>query len=178
MAITGGGNYLEDLRPGDVFVHGRGRTVSELDNYLVTLMTLNTAQAHFNRDYMARMLEGAYRERLVMGAVTMAICIGLSSEDLSENAIAELGYTAIAFPAPVFHGDTLYAETEVLAVEEADRPDAGIVRCRVTGRKQDGSTVFVGERTLLVKRRSHWGERDRQFLRSRLPRELQDWGED
>ncbi len=177
MAITGGGNYFEDLQPGQVFVHARGRTVSELDNYLVTLLTLNTAQAHFNREYMARMMEGAFPERLVMGAVTMSICIGLSSEDLSENAIADLEYTAVSFPAPVFHGDTIHAETEVLEVREADRPDAGIVRCRVTGRKQDGSTVFVGERTFLVKRRSHWQERDRQFLSSRLPAGLEGWAE-
>lgn len=164
MGITGAGNYFEDFRVGQVFRHGRGRTVSELDNYLITLMTLNTAQAHFNRDYVARLMDGAFPERLVMGAVTMAICIGLSSEDVSENAIADLGYTAIAFPNPVFHGDTLYAETEVLEVKDADRPDAGVVRCRVTGWNQDGKTVFVGERTFLVKKRAHWLERDRQFI--------------
>lgn len=163
MGITGG-SYFEDFRVGQRFVHGRGRTVSELDNYLITLMTLNTAQAHFNREYAARLMGGAFPERLVMGAVTMAVCIGLSSEDLSENAIADLGYTGVAFPNPVFHGDTLYAETEVLEVSDADRPDAGIVRCRVTGRNQDGKTVFVGERTFLVKKRAYWEERDRGFI--------------
>lgn len=163
MAITGK-NYFENLRVGQKFAHPRGRTISELDNYLITLITLNTAQAHFNREYATRLMGGAFPERLVMGAVTMAVCIGLSSEDLSENAIGDLGYTGISFPNPVFHGDTLYTETEVLELRDADRPDAGIVRCRVTGRNQDGKTVFIGERIFLVKKRAYWEERDRRFI--------------
>ena len=159
MALTGNGNYIEDFEVGDVYKHSRGRTVSEMDNHLSTHMTMNTAQAHFNKEYMKTMMDGIFPERLVMGGFTMAIVVGLTAQYISENAIADLEYTAIRNLAPVFHGDTLFAETEILEVKESEvRPDAGILRCKIRGRNQTGKQVWEGERTLLIKKRSYWDD--------------------
>ncbi len=161
MGITGDRNYFEDFQAGDVLEHVRGRTVTNFDNYLVTHMTMNTAQAHFNIDYARQMMGGAFSERLVVGPATIAIVIGLTSEDMSENAFMDLGLTGIKLPNPVFAGDTLYAKSEVLETRESgERPDAGVVRYRFTGWKADGKTVVEGERTILVKKRASWAARD------------------
>jgi itaconyl-CoA hydratase len=161
MGVTGTGNYFEDFEPGDVIEHVRGRTVTDFDNYWVTHMTMNTAQAHFNLDYARQMMGGAFSERLVVGPASIAIVVGLTSEDLSENAFMDLGLTGIKLPNPVYAGDTLYARSEVLETREsADRPDAGVVRYRFIGRKSDGKTVVEGERTVLVKKRASWAARD------------------
>ena len=160
MGVTGRGNYFEDFTAGDVFEHVRGRTVTDLDNYLVTHMTMNTAQAHFNLPYARGMMGGAFKERLVVGPCTVAIVIGLTSEDMSENAFLDLGLTGIKLPNPVFAGDTLWAKSEVLETRESDRRDAGIVRYRFTGWKDEGTTVVEGERTILVKKRAHWATAD------------------
>jgi itaconyl-CoA hydratase len=161
MGITGTGNYFEDFRQGDVVEHVRGRTVTNMDNYLVTHLTMNTAQAHFNLDYARQMMDSAFAERLVVGPCTIAIVVGLTSEDMSENAFVDLGMTAIKLPNPVFAGDTLHAKSEVLETRESDvRPDAGVVRYRFTGWKGDGKAVVEGERTVLVKKRAYWAARD------------------
>jgi len=161
MGLTSAGSYFEDFQIGDVYEHPRGRTVTNLDNYLVTHMTMNTAQAHFNLEYARRMLGGHFAERLVVGPCTIAIVVGLTSEDMSENAFADLGLTAIRLPNPVFAGDTLYARSEVLEIRDAaERPDAGVVRYRFTGWKDGGTVVVEGERTVLVKRRAHWSKAD------------------
>ena len=160
MGITGTGNYFEDFQVGDVLEHARGRTVTDTDNYLVTHMTMNTAQAHFNLPYARQMMGGAFAERLVVGPCTIAIVVGLTSEDMSENAFMDLGMTGIRLPNPVFAGETLKARSEVLEVREGDRPDAGIVRYRLTGCKDGGTPVVEGERTILVKKRAHWAKGD------------------
>jgi acyl dehydratase len=100
-----------------------------------------------------------FGQRLVFGLVTGSICIGLATQDTAENALAELELTGIRFTAPVFHGDTLYAFTEVIEKRDSDREDAGVVRFKHWGTKQDGKIVFEGERTVLIKRRSHWGSK-------------------
>jgi itaconyl-CoA hydratase len=100
-----------------------------------------------------------FGQRLVFGLVTGSVCLGLATQDTAENALAELNMTGIRFTAPVFHGDTLYTYTEVLEKRDADRTDAGIVRFKHWGTKQDGTVVFEGERTVLIKRRSHWGNK-------------------
>jgi acyl dehydratase len=111
---------------------------------------MNTAHAHFNEHAMKNT---AYGQRLVFGLVTGSIVIGLATQDVAENAIAELALDKMRFKGPVFHGDTLYAYTEVLATEETDRADAGIVRFKHRGVNQDGAVVFECERTVLVRRR-------------------------
>ena len=154
--LTGTDNYFENFAVGDVFRHARGKTVTEMDGVLLTNLVMNTAQSHFNEDAMR---DREFGQRIVFGGVTASMIVGLSSQDTAENAIAELGMTAVRFRSPVFHGDTLYATTEVLAVEAADRPDAGVVTFAHTGTKADGTVVFTGERRVLLKRASHWRDR-------------------
>ncbi len=155
-ALTGKGNYFEDFAPGAVMRHARGKTVSELENVLITNLVMNTAQGHFNEHAMADTMFG---KRITFGGVTASLVIGLASEDTSENALAELSLDKIRFTNPVFHDDTIYAYTEVLGAEPSEREDAGIVRFRHWGINQDDKTVFEGERSVLVKRRSHWADR-------------------
>jgi itaconyl-CoA hydratase len=155
-SLTGGDNYFEDFRFGDAFEHARGKTVTEMDNVLITNLVMNTAQGHFNEDRMAR---GPMQHRIVFGGITAAMCIGLAMQDTGENALEELSLDKIRFPLPVFHGDTLYAFSEVLATEESARGDAGIVTFRHWGLNQEGKRVFEGERRVLLKRRSHWEQR-------------------
>jgi acyl dehydratase len=95
----------------------------------------------------------------VFGLITASIVFGLSSQDTAEHALAELGCTGLRFRSPVHHGDTLYAYTEVLSTVPAERDDAGVVRFHHWGVLHDGRVVFEGERSVLVKRRSHWGNR-------------------
>lgn len=155
-ALTGRDNYFENFTVGQVFEHARGKTVTEMDNVLLTHLVMNTAQGHFNED---RMRGTEFGRRIVFGGITAAIVIGLASQDTGENALDELGMDGIRFPAPVFHGDTLYAFTEVLATEDADRDDAGIVTFRHWGANDRDQIVFEGTRRVLLKRASHWGTR-------------------
>ncbi len=154
--LTGTGNYFEDFSPGQRMRHARGTTVGEVENQLLTKLVMNTADAHFNEEKMQATPFGG---RLVFGLVTGSMVIGLATQDTAENALAELGLDALKFRAPVFHGDTLTAYTEVLEVRDGEREDGGIVRFKHWGLKQDGTVVFEGEREVLLKRRSHWGER-------------------
>jgi len=154
--LTGRDNYFEDFVVGAKLRHARGTTVGEVENQLLTKLVLNTADAHFNED---RMRGTPFGGRLVFGLVTGSIVLGLATQDTAENALAELGLDKLRFRAPVVHGDTLYAYTEVLETRAAEREDAGIVRFKHWGVKQDGTVVFEGERTVLVKRRSHWAKR-------------------
>jgi acyl dehydratase len=154
--LTGGDNYFEDFTVGDVYEHARGKTVTEMDNVLITNLVMNTAQGHFNEDRMAR---SPFKHRITFGGITASLVIGLASQDTGENALMELGLDRIRFPAPVYHGDTLYAFTEVLVKSDGDRADAGEVRFRHWGINQDQKVVFEGERRVLIKRRDHWEKR-------------------
>src|SRR5258708_4551752 len=117
--------YYEDFAIGDVFRHALGRTISETDNTWFTLLTMNTNQVHFNLHYAQ---QSTFGRLLVNSGLTLAIVLGLSVADTSQNAIANLGWTDIVLPHPVFVGDTLYAESRVLELREsASRPYAGIV---------------------------------------------------
>lgn len=119
------GRFLEDFEVGDTFTSRLGRTISETDNTWFTLLTMNTNQTHFNAEYAART---EFERPLVVSSLTLAIVLGLSVADTSENAIANLGWDQIVLPKPVFAGDTLWAESEVLSVRESrSRPDCGIV---------------------------------------------------
>jgi acyl dehydratase len=154
--LTGRDNYFEDFVPGTVMRHARGKTVGETENVLITNLVMNTAQGHFNEHLMK---DSSFGTRLSFGGVNFSLAIGLASQDTSENALADLGMDKIRLRAPVVHGDTLYAYSEVLEVGDAERPDAGIVRFRHWALNQHDQLVFEGERRVLVKRRSHWGDK-------------------
>lgn len=156
MPLTGDDNHFEDFAPGAVYEHARGKTVTEMDGVLITNLVMNTAQGHFNAHQMQGSPQG---QRIVFGGVTIAMVIGLAMQDTGEQALAELALTGIRFRIPVHHGDTLYAFSEVLETRDSDRDDAGIVRFLHRGLNQERQLVFEGERTVLVKRRSHWAER-------------------
>jgi itaconyl-CoA hydratase len=146
--------FFEDFTPGERMRHARGTTVGEVENQLLTKLVLNTSQAHFNEHAMAGSPLG--EGRLVFGLVTGSIVIGLATQDTAEHALAEVGLDRVRFTAPVHHGDTLYAYTEVLATDDSDQADAGLVRFKHWGTNQEGTIVCEAERTVLVKRRSHW----------------------
>jgi itaconyl-CoA hydratase len=145
-------SFVEDFTVGDRWRHARGTTVGEVESQLLTKLVLNTAQAHFNEHAMAGSPFGD--GRLVFGLVTGSLVVGLATQDTAEEAIAEVGLTDVRFTTPVHLGDTLYALTEVEAVEHADRADAGIVRFRHWGVNQRDEVVFEAVRTVLVRRRS------------------------
>lgn len=152
-ALTGKDNYFEDFTVGDVFRHARGKTVTEMDGVLLTHLVMNTAQGHFNEHLMTQTPFGG---TIVFGGVVAAVVIGLAYEDTGEQALAEIGLTGVRFRAPVHHGDTLYATSEVIDTSVAERDDAGIVAFRHLGVNQKDDMVFEGERCVLLKRKSHW----------------------
>src|SRR5215217_3628477 len=145
------GKYFDELEVGMKFQHA-GRTVTEMDNVLFSALTMNTQPLHVNEDYASKTEFG---QRLVNGLYTLGLVVGLSVADLTEGTIvANLGYDKVTHPNPVFHGDTIYAETEVLDKREsASKPDRGIVRLKQTGRKPDGTVVVELERTVLFLKR-------------------------
>ena len=159
MSLTGSNNYFEDFAPGEIFRHARGKTMCEQDNVGITLQVLNTADAHFDENLMQKggMDGRGWNSRLQFGGVTISMIIGLSMQDTGENALRELGLNKIRLKAPVFHGDTLYAFSEVLNVEDGDDEKAGIVTFRHTGINQKDEVVFEGERRTLVKRKTFYG---------------------
>jgi acyl dehydratase len=158
MALTGDSNYFENFAPGQVIRHARGKTMCEQDNVGITLMVLNTAEGHFNEHAMQKNAMGreGWNSRLQFGGVTISMVVGLAMQDTGENALAELKLDRIRLKSPVFHGDTLYAFTEVLETRDADREDAGVVTFKHYGVNQRDQVVFEGERTVLIKRRSHY----------------------
>jgi itaconyl-CoA hydratase len=145
------GRYYEDFRVGDVYQHPLGRTISEADNTWFTLLTLNTNQMHFNAHYAEASTFGRV---LVNSGLTVALVLGMSVSDTSQNAIANLGWTDITLPHPVFVGDTLYAESRILDKREsASRPYAGIVGVQTRGLNQAGDVVVTYKRSFLVYKR-------------------------
>jgi acyl dehydratase len=155
-ALTGRDNYFEDFEVGLVMRHARGKTIEGLENVLITNLVMNTAQGHFNEHQMK---SSPYKGRLSYGGVNFSVAMGLAMQDCGENALAELSMDNIRLTTPVVHGDTLYAYSEVLETKDADREDAGIVTFRHYGVNQDDKLVFTGERTMLIKRRSHWADK-------------------
>lgn len=146
------GKYYEDLVVGTHFKHSLGRTVSEADNVLFSSLTMNPQPLHLNEQFASTTQFG---RRLVNGIFTMGLVVGLSVTDLTDGTIiANLGYEKVNHPHPVFHGDTIYAETEVLEKRESkSKPDRGIVRIKQIGRNQDGLIVVELERTVLFLKR-------------------------
>ena len=153
-STTEDGSYFEDFAVGAKWRHFRGCTIGEAESQLITKLVMNTAQEHFNDDSMRDSEWGA--SRIVFGLVTGSLTLGLASQDVAENAIAELGLDAVRFTASMYLGDTVYAYTEVLETRDADREDAGIVVFQHWGVKPDARIVFECRRTVLIKRRSYW----------------------
>lgn len=141
------GKFFDELEVGMKFKHG-GRTITEMDNVLFSALTMNSQPLHVNEDFASKTEFGT---RLVNGIFTFGLVVGLSVSDLTDGTIiANLGYDKIAHPGPVFHGDTIYAESEIIEKRESkSRPNAGIVRIKCFGKKQDGTVVVEFERTAM-----------------------------
>jgi itaconyl-CoA hydratase len=147
------GRFFEDFEVGATYRHEPGRTLSEADNTWFTLLTMNTHPIHFDAEYAKR---SEFGRPLVVSTLTLAVLVGLSVADTSRNAVANLGWKEIKLPKPVFAGDTLYAESTVLAKRESkSRPDQGIVTIRTLGRNQHREVVCEFERSFLVMKKGH-----------------------
>ncbi|MFE9693818.1 MaoC family dehydratase [Micromonospora sp. NPDC005806] len=145
------GRFYEDFEIGDVYQHPLGRTVTESDNIWFTLLTMNTNQMHFNTDYAAR---SEFKRPIVVSTLTVAIAVGQSVTDLTQNAFANLGWNDIRMTHPVFAGDTLWSESLVTEKRESSsRPQAGIVTVKTRTLNQDGKQVCSFLRTFYVYKR-------------------------
>lgn len=147
------GRHFEDFAVGDVYEHRPGRTITATENTWFTLLTMNTHPMHFDEEY-AKASE--FGRTIVCSPFTVALLVGMSVTDVSQKAIANLGWKDIKLTHPVFAGDTLYAESKVLDKRESkSRPTAGVVTVETIGRNQDGKIVCKFERTILVAKRGH-----------------------
>ena len=147
------GRYYEQFVVGDVYEHRPGKTVTEADNHLFTLLTLNTHPLHFDAEYGK---QTEFGRNLVVSTYTLALLIGMSVSDCSQKAIANLGMDEVKFTAPVFAGDTIYGESEVLEKRESkSRPGQGIVTINTVGKNQRGEVVCTFKRNLLIPARGN-----------------------
>ena len=153
MAVKEGwkGRFYEDFTVGDVYQHPLGRTVIATDNIWFTLLTQNTAPIHFDHHYAA---QTEFGRPLVDSTFTLALVTGQSVTDISQNVLANLGWDEVRLPHPVFEGDTIYSQSEVLAKRESQsRPNVGIVTVKTTGYNQEGQVVITFKRTIMVYKR-------------------------
>ena len=147
------GRFYEDFQVGDIYEHRPGRTISETDNTWFTLLTMNTHPMHFDKEYAAK---SEFGRCIVCSPFTVALMVGMSVTDVSQKAIANLGWTDIKLTFPLYAGDTLTCESEVLEKRESkSRPGAGIVTVKTTGYNQDGKMVCTFNRTMLIAKRGH-----------------------
>jgi acyl dehydratase len=145
------GRFFEDFDVGDVYPHPLGRTVTTADNLWFTLLTQNTNPLHFDHHYAA---QHEFGRPLVNSAFTVALVTGQSVSDISQNAMANLAWDEIKLPNPVFEGDTIYSQSEVLEKRESkSRPQVGIVSFKTTGFNHDGKVVITFRRTVMIYRR-------------------------
>ncbi len=158
QVVTGWeGRYFEDFKVGDIYRCRSGRTVTEADNIWFTLLTNNSNQIHFNREYGKRTEWG---QCLINSALTLAIVVGMGVADVSENGFA-LGWDEITLPNPLFAGDTLYSESQVAEARESkSRPDMGIVKVHTRGYNQHGQVVIECTRSVMVWKRAHAPRRE------------------
>ena len=167
MTVQWRGRFFDDLTVGDIFRSRIGRTVTETENIWFTALTMNTNQVHFNSEY-AKHTE--FERPLVVSTLTLAIVVGLSVADTSEHAAANLGWGEIRLPRPVFAGDTLWAESEVVSMRESrSRPDVGIVEIRTRGINQRAEVVIEFTRSFMIPRSSAPAAEDR------FPTTADDW---
>jgi acyl dehydratase len=147
------GRYFDDFVEGDVYEHRPGKTVTEYDNHMFTLLTMNTHPMHFDAEF-AKASE--FGKNLVVSPYTLALVIGMSVTDVSQKAIANLGMDEVKFTAPVFAGDTIYAESEVLGKRESkSRPTQGIVSVLTRAFNQKGEQVVTFKRNMLIPKKGH-----------------------
>ena len=152
MTETSEGRCYEDYTVGEVLRHPLGRTITETDNIWFTNLTLNMNPLHFDDHYSS---QTDFKRPLVNSCFTLALVTGMSTIDL-RHAFANLGWDEVRLPAPVFNGDTIYAESEVLELREPrSRPEVGIVKVRTRGYKQDGTVVITYTRTIMIYKRAH-----------------------
>jgi itaconyl-CoA hydratase len=155
MAIKQGwtGRVFEDFTVGDVYEHPLGRTLLAADNVWFTCLTMNTNPIHFDAAYAA---QTEFGKPLMNSCFTLALVTGQSVTDLTQNAVANLGWDEVRLLHPVFEGDTIYARSEVLDTRESkSRPTVGIVRVKTTGVNQNGTDVIEFKRTFMVWKRGH-----------------------
>ena len=147
------GRYFEDFEIGDVYEHRPGRTITETDNTWFTLLTMNQHPLHFDKEYGAKTEFGKV---LVNSCLTISLVTGMSVSDISQKTIANLGWDKVRLSGPVFVGDTLYSESQVLSKRESNsRPNQGIVSVETKGIKKDGSVVISFERSMLIPFKGH-----------------------
>jgi acyl dehydratase len=147
------GRYLEDFRVGDVYEHRPGRTITETDNTWFTLLTMNQHPLHFDKAYAEA---SEFGRVLVNSCLTLSLVTGMSVSDVSQKTVANLGWNDVKLTGPVFVGDTIYAESEVLSIRESkSRPNQGIVSISSRGLNQRGEVVISFERTMLIPKRGH-----------------------
>ncbi|MBT3313341.1 MAG: MaoC family dehydratase [Anaerolineae bacterium] len=142
------GKYYNELSVGQKIKHSNGRTVTEMDNIMFSMLTMNSQPLHSNEDFASKTQFG---QRIVNGIFTLGLVTGLTVSELTEGTIvANLGYERVVHPNPLFHGETVYAETEVLEMRESkSKPNVGIVRLKHWGKKPDGTVVVEFERTVM-----------------------------
>jgi itaconyl-CoA hydratase len=147
------GRVFEDFEVGDVYEHPLGRTLLAADNIWFTCLTMNTNPIHFDAAYAAKTEFG---KPLMNSCLTLALVTGQSVTDLTQNAVANLGWDEVRLPHPVFEGDTIYSRSEVLEIRASkSRPNVGIVKVKTTGVNQDGTPVIDFTRTFMVWKRGH-----------------------
>ena len=147
------GRVFEDFVVGDVYEHPLGRTLLAADNIWFTCLTMNTNPIHFDAAYAA---QTEFGKPLMNSCLTLALVTGQSVTDLTQNAVANLGWDEVRLPHPVFEGDTIYSRSEVLDTRESkSRPNVGIVKVKTTGVNQDGTPVIDFTRTFMVWKRGH-----------------------
>ena len=146
------GRAFEDFKPGMVIPHALGRTISPADNRWSTLLAVNTNPIHFDAHYAA---QTEFKQPLVNSPFVLALVTGLSVADISRYGV-NLGWDEVRMPAPVFEGDTIYAQSEVLSTRESkSRPQQGIIEIKTTGFKQDGTVVMTFRRSIMIYKRAH-----------------------
>jgi len=163
------GRFYEDFEIGDIYPHPLGRTVTKTDNIWVTLLTQNTNPIHFD-DYYSSQTD--FGKPLVDSTFTLALVTGQSVTDISQNAMANLGWDKVRLPNPVFEGDTIYSYSEVLEKRESkSRPHVGIVKVKSSGYNQRAEVVITFERTMMVYKKDSSPNQENNLLTEVLKNE-------
>lgn len=145
------GRYFEDFVEGDVYEHRPGRTITDADNVWFTLMTMNTHPAHFDYEFASKT---EFKKPLICSPLTVALMVGMSVSDVSQKAVANLGWQDIKLTHPLFPGDTLYAESKVVEKRASkSRPEQGVVTVETIGKNQHGDVVCTFKRSMLIWKR-------------------------